>query len=277
MNHTERFNAIMERGKPAKKEKPKQVIVKQIESRENMNALQISLSKCTYTENTVFLPFERLDNCSDVRKALLNAGATYKNNTFIFPNLAEPFINRLMEGDKVNIKKEFQFFATPQKLAQRIVENIPFFDGAIVLEPSAGHGALLDEMPKDVLLIKECIELMPENCEILRKKGYNPINTDFLSIELNKETLNKYDFIVANPPFSKKQDIDHFYYMYKMLKIGGQMDVIVSCSFTFASDKKSIAFRQFLEDSGATCEEIESGEFKESGTNIKTVLITLIK
>lgn len=280
MNHTEKFNLAMERNKPAKKEKLKPVIEKMIPEHENMSLFQRSLSKCTYAGNTVYLPKEKLTNYIDIRKALIDAGAKYKNNTFIFPNDAEPFVNRLMGGEEINIKKQFQFFPTPKKLVQMILSEINFFEGAKVLEPSAGQGAFLDELPKDKILKINCIELMPENCIILTKKGYSPIEGDFLSddlIPLNKSNLCEYDFIVANPPFSKNQDIDHFHKMYNMLKINGRMDVIVSPHFTYAKDKKGVKFKQFLEDSGATWQEINAGEFKESGTNIKTVWITLRK
>lgn len=272
MNHTERLAQIMERNKPVKKEKVKQVEVKTIAERENMSYFQRSFCKLTYAGNIVYLPFERLDNYNDIRKALLDAGAKYKNNTFIFPNDAEPFINRIMGGEDINIKKQFQFFATPKHLAKRIIEGIEFFEGATVLEPSAGQGAFLDELQNSGVNIM-CVELMPENCEILKRKGYDPINEDFLEMDFHQ----KFDFIIANPPFSKNQDIDHFMHMFKYLKNGGRMDVIVSPHFTFANDKKSKEFRAFLDDSGGTWEEIEAGEFKESGTNIKTVLITLRK
>ncbi len=272
MNHTEKFNSIMERNKPAKKEKVMKVEVKQIAERENMSFFQRSLSKCTYAGSTVYLPFERLENYADIRKALMDAGAKYKNNTFIFQNDAEPFINRLMGGEEINIKKQFQFFGTPPKVAKMVIDKINWVTGYKVGEFSAGQGGLLDYLPNLNLDIT-CVELMPENAQILSKKGYNVICEDFLKNEYQQQ-----DVIIGNPPFSKNQDIDHFMHMYKHLKEGGQMAVIVSPHFTFANDKKSVAFRKFLEDHAADdYETIEAGEFKESGTNIKTVLIYLRK
>ena len=271
-SHTERFNDLMNRNKPAKKEKVKAIPMKMIEERENMSYFQRSLSKCLYSENTVFLPKERLENYMDIRKALIDAGATYKNNTFIFPNDAEPFINRLMGGEEINIKKTFQFFATPPKVAKMVIDKIQWFDGANVLEPSAGQGGLLNELPKEYSLIVECIELMPENAQILTKKGYKVTEADYLTTN-NK----KFDIIIANPPFSKNQDITHFMKMYEDLNEGGQMAVITSCHWNFAQDKKSVQFKQFLDDNSADYEEIEAGEFKSSGTAIKTMLVSLRK
>ncbi len=268
--HTERLNAILAASAPKRKEKIKPVTVKQVEASSNMNDLQTSLSKCTYTENTLYLPFERLDNYNDVRKALLNAGAIYKNNTFVFPNLAEPFINRLMGGEVVNIKKQYQFFATPKHLAKRIIGDIPFYTGARVAEFQAGQGGFLDVLPNLNLQLTIC-ELMPENCEVLRSKGYEIIEGDFL-----KQDWPMQNFIIGNPPFSKNQDIAHFMHMYKFLNIGGRMDVITSCHWLYANDKKSVEFRDFINEN-ANYQEIDEGEFKESGTNIKTVWITLNK
>lgn len=265
--HTDVFNKIMERSKPTKKKKQ---IFKQIEPRENMNELQNSISKCLISENIVKLPIEQLTNYKEVKKALLNAGGKYQRNSFIFPSDAKPFIDRLMNGESVNIKKEFQFFATPSKLAKRIINNITFFEGAKVGEFSAGQGAFLDELPKLNLKLTVC-ELMKENAKILKDKNYNVVCANFLL-----EKWQMQDIIIGNPPFNKNQDIKHFMHMYKHLKKGGRMDVITSPHWTFASEKICVEFRKFLNEKGATWKEIDAGEFKESGTNIKTVLITLI-
>lgn len=270
--HTERLNAILERSKPVKKVKQKAVEMQLIEERENMSLFQRSLSKCTYSETTVYLPKERLENYIDLRKALINAGAAYKNNTFVFPNNAEPFINRLMGGEDVNIKKQFQFFATPPKVAKMVIDKINWVTGYKVGEFSAGQGGLLDYLPNLNLEIT-CVELMPENAQILIKKGYDAVCEDFLKNEYQMQ-----DVIIGNPPFSKNQDIDHFMHMYKHLVKGGQMSVIMSPHWTFANDKKSVEFRKFLEKNSADdWEDIDQGEFKESGTNIKTVLVYLRK
>lgn len=270
-HHTDIFNAIMKAGEKPKKKKAEQVEIKQIKLVEGANPLQVSLSKCIIVGNTIKLPFERLENYADLRKALINCGATYKNNSFIFPSDAEPFINRLMTGENINLKKQYQFFATPEKVAKMLINRINFFEGAKILEPSAGQGGLLECLPKNLSLDIDCIELMPENAQILRNKGFNVNEANFLDIR----GQNEYDIIIANPPFNKNQDITHFEHMLTHLKPNGQMCVITSLHWTFAKDKQSVKFRELLDNIGATYEEIESGEFKSSGTNIKTILISI--
>lgn len=168
--------------------------------------LQQSLSKCKVEGNVLFLPpisEGLLSNYNEVRSALLAAGAKYKRNSFVFPNEAQPYIDRLIGGEKVNIKKEFQFFGTPSKLADRIVELAGCNNNHVVLEPSAGQGSLI------IALHRKCgigrtvhaFELMPENQTILKKIS----RVDFLGSDFLKCNLpNMFDRIIANPPFSKK-------------------------------------------------------------------------
>lgn len=87
----------------------------------------------------------------------------------------------------------------------------------------------------------------------------------------------KYDYIIANPPFSKNQDITHVLRMYEHLKDGGKLAAIMSPHWTHAQDKKSQQFRQFLDEVGAVVGEIDEGSFAESGTNIKTYFVIIEK
>lgn len=272
MSHTEKFNRIMEAGKPEKKKKAPPVVEKMIVCPENSSYFQRTLAKCTYAGNILYLPKERLENYADLKKGLENSGAKYKNGTFIFPNDAEPFINRLMTGDDTNLRKKFQFFATPPKVAQMVVDQILWERDAALGEFSAGQGGLLDLVPKDIGLKLNVVELMPENCAILRKKGYEVQEGDFLS-----KHWGMVDIIVLNPPFSKNQDIAHFMHAWDHLNRQGQISCVMSPHWVTASDKKSKAFREFLDEVGATWQEIDAGEFKTSGTNIKTMLVTACK
>lgn len=104
-----------------------------------MNPLQESISKCKINGNVLSLPpitEGALTNYAEVKKALLNAGATYKQNTFIFPSDAQPHIDRLMGGEKVNIKKEFQFYGTPDELCDDLVFEAQIEPSHCILEPS---------------------------------------------------------------------------------------------------------------------------------------------
>lgn len=245
-----------------------------------MTELQESLNKCRIEGTTLFLPpisDGALANYNEVRTALLNSGAKYKRNTFVFPNDAKPYIDRLMGGDKVNIKQEFQFFGTPAKLADELVSRVEIKKTHKVLEPSAGQGAIIEAILRVVSIDKiDCCELMDINRNILT--GHPCVRficDDFLNIPTQYDGY--YDVIIANPPFNKNQDIDHIKKMYACLKKGGTLVSIASKSWSFGSQKKQVAFREWLDEVGATTEEIENGAFKESGTTVGGFIIVINK
>lgn len=248
-----------------------------------MTQLAAALNKCKVEGNVLHLPPMSdgpLENYAEVRKALLNAGAKYKSNTFVFPTDAQLFINRLTGGESVNIKQEFQFFSTPAPLAERMVElaELHEYDGlgfGSILEPSAGQGSIvkaIHEATGDTSVV--CYELMDANREVLKKiPALNILGDDFLKAD----EASKYNRIIANPPFTKNQDIDHIRKMYAVLDEGGVLVTISSISWTFGSQKKQVQFREWLDEVGAYREELPADTFKESGTKVKTILLVIRK
>lgn len=262
--------------------------MQRIEERENMNELQTDLSKCSYEGTTIFLPKideETLENYDQVRQALLKAGAKYKHNTFVFPNEAKPYIDRLMGGESVNIQKEFQFFATPQLLAEKMVMLADIQPHHRILEPSAGQGAIIEaihryqDLNQQELSIVDYYELMDINRDILEKKFGNPVRALLVGHDFMGEPVEiaMYDRVIANPPFTKGQDMDHINLMYRYCKPGGKIISLCSNSWQFAGSKKHQAFKIWLEAIEADIEQIPEGAFKESGTNIATCLIIINK
>lgn len=241
----------------------------------SMNPLQESLSKCKVQGNTLFLPTELLTNYAEVKKALMNSGGKYKRNTFVFNSDAQPFIDRLMGGESVNIKKEFQFFGTPDTLADQLVELAEIGSMDSVLEPSAGQGAIVNAIIKKGALPISVCELMPENKAILKKNiAVKFICDDFLQIDTKRFHFTK---IVANPPFRNNSDISHIMKMYECLHPKGRLVSIASKHWQFAQGKKETAFVKWLNKVHAIIKEVPAGEFKESGTNIATCIIIIDK
>ena len=230
-----------------------------------------SISKMIVNGNRLELPKdEQFTNYPAVKKCLLDAGGKYKKCGFEFTESAQDIKDRLLGGEAINDKKKFQFFATPDALAERLVGLACVTPHCRVLEPSAGQGAIADLM-RDVA--DECVvvELMPQNVIALKRQGYDPYDVDFLT--LSDRDIGTFDKIVANPPFTKNQDIDHIRHMHSMLKPGGKLVSVASRSWTFGSQKKQAGFRKWLEDEGAIVTELDSGEFKESGTGVASVII----
>jgi hypothetical protein len=250
------------------------VTAPQPQNNRELTPLQQDLQKCIIDGNVLRLPAEILPNYAELRKSLLNAGATYKRSTFIFPSDARAYVNTLM-GGVINLKKEYQFFETPEALANSMVSLADIQPDQCVLEPSAGHGAIVRAIGRaNPEISVDCYELTEMNRDIL----LNLPNCILLGDDfLQAPEAFKYDRIIANPPFRNNQDINHIYKMYELLYEGGRIVTIASNSWRTGSQKKQEAFRQWLDSVGAVVEDIAAGTFTESGTNIATCMIIIDK
>lgn len=239
------------------------------------------LTNSTVINNSIKLPALQLDRkeYEDVKKTIEKMGGKWKGGSvcaFVFTINPSELLQEVLGGEKVNRKKEFQFFATPKKLVEKMVYLADINKKDILLEPSGGQGAIIEVINEKFPEIKvNYFELMPENRIILESKNLNCkfLGEDFLSID----TTMKFDKIIANPPFTKNQDIEHLMKMYECLNENGVIVCITSCSWYIGNTKKQNEFKQWLKNVNAETEEIEEGTFKESKTNVKTILIKIKK
>lgn len=237
------------------------------------------LQDCTVEGNVVKLPNIQLDrkDYQEVAKALELIGGKWKGGKimgFVFAIDPTDLLDQIANGEKRNLKKEFQFFATPEKLADKLVYLADLKQHDTILEPSAGQGAIVKAINKIVDVVPDCFELMKVNTLILKKSGlsFNLIGEDFL-----KNEGKTYSKIIANPPFTKNQDIDHLKEMYNCLSRGGKLVCITSESWVNGSKKKQVDFKNWLEKENAEIIDIEKGSFKESGTAVGGKIIVLEK
>lgn len=239
------------------------------------------LKRCIFKDNVLYLPQVQLNKKSyaTVKQWVEEAGGKWtggKVQGFTFDFDATRVASILMQGKRCNLQQDFQFFATPPEVADWLVSLAgDFSPDCKVLEPSAGTGAIIDAIHRvqpDVVV--DCYELMPENKEKLSKLDHiHLLGDDFTQAEHSSE----YDLIVANPPFSKNQDIKHVMQMYQDLKPGGTVAAITSRHWQQASEKACKDFRAFLEEVSAQVYEIEEGAFKKSGTGVGTIAIVINK
>lgn len=241
------------------------------------------LQSCTVEGNVVKLPDEQLDRklYQDVAKSLQMIGGKWKGGKvfgFVFEKDPSDLLDKIANGEKKNLKKEFQFFATPDSLAEKLVCLADLNQDDYILEPSAGQGAIIKAINKACSVVPDCYELMDVNRIVLEKKIFSgELKCKILGDDFLKSDKRLYSKIIANPPFTKNQDIDHLKEMYKRLCLGGRLVCITSTSWLTGLQKKQVEFKKWLNDVGAEMIDIEKGSFKESGTLVGGKIIFINK
>lgn len=256
-----------------------------------MEAIQV-LQGCSVEGNVVRLPDGQLDRklYEDVAKLLQGIGGKWKGGKvqgFVFDADPTERLAQIQGGEVINLKKEFQFFETPAPIARELVRDLDLHPGNSVLEPSAGRGALIDAVLDHAATFGvEGLEIfyaekMIDNRRALAEKYHGRenvyalplLNDDFLEMSVTP----KFDRIIANPPFTKNQDIRHIMRMWDVLAPGGRIVTLSSRHWQVSGNGEEKAFRHFLGMVDATVLDIAEGTFKDSGTNVATVRIIIDK
>ncbi|MBW4557104.1 MAG: class I SAM-dependent methyltransferase [Trichormus sp. ATA11-4-KO1] len=235
------------------------------------------LQQCTVEGNIVRLPGIQLDRKTylDVAKKINLIGGKWKGGRvsgFIFEQDPTELLMQIASGENRNLSKEYQFFETPQPLTDKIVALADIKKSHSILEPSAGRGALIKAINK-VLPGKtvDCYELMDLNQSFLKKLSIvNLKGADFLQ---NDGTT--YDRIIANPPFSRNQDIVHIQEMYTLLNSGGRIVSVASTHWQHSNNCSEKRFKDWLKFVDTKIIPVEAGSFKTSGTNVAAVILLI--
>lgn len=239
------------------------------------------LKQCTIEGNVVKLPGIRLDRpiYIEVMKALELIGGSWKGGKtlgFVFKSDPTILLNKINQRE-LKSKKETQFFATPKVIADKLVKLADLKKTDKILEPSAGQGSIIESIKNAGFKNLYACEKDSINKSILQEKYDDLIffnEDDFLLID---EKKNNFDKIIANPPFSKNQDIDHIKKMFSLLSNNGRLVSIASKHWLTSTNKKETAFREWLNEVKAEIIGLEKGGFSESGTNVETVIIIISK
>lgn len=231
------------------------------------------LKRATTHQNVLILPPGQLERglYEKVDKALKNAGGKWKRGTgHVFPSDAAPKLAAMLDsGVSVDEKKRDQAFFTPPELAKRVAEIADVRDRT-VLEPSAGMGHLAVACWLSGAYVVDCIERNPEYQTSLTSAGLGDVAiTDFLSVlpaDLDKEP---YERIVMNPPFTRNQDIAHVRHALNWLAPEGVLVAIM------LNNQTRKGFVDLNVEYDPEIEELERGIFKESGTDISTLIVKI--
>ena len=228
-------------------------------------------------EGMYYLPSEKLDRKTylKVNKVLELLGGKWnrKEGAHVFETeVGDRIENLILTGEVVDKKKELQFFETPQPVAQQLCELADLNENSRVLEPSAGQGAIIREISRYTKTIYWA-ELDEENASKINIG--KRIGSDFMNVDPGPEPryINR---IVMNPPFSRQQDIDHVTRALEFIDSGILVSVM-SPSVIFRTNKKTVEFREMLEDYHHEIIDLPEESFKSSGTNVNTIILGVCK
>lgn len=157
----------------------------------------LSISKAF--NNKLYLPDCQIDRLLylAIKKEITALGGNWvggKVSAFVFDFEAQLIIDKILFENVTNIKKSIQFFPTPQKVIDLMFEYVKFNKNDLVLEPSAGQGAIVENLIGKVGEIHYC-EFEEINKSVIESKfgGHcSFVGSDFLKYN---PTI-KYDKII---------------------------------------------------------------------------------
>lgn len=223
-----------------------------------------------------------------VNKVIERIGGKWnrKAKAHVFDGDPTDRLNNVIECGELDPEVKTGYFPTPPEIVDKMIE-LADLDSlgrfAMILEPSAGQGHIVDKIREsindDKCSILHICENLSENIHILEEKGYMCDHMEFFKYETYCLCNNiKYDRILMNPPFERQSDILHVTTAFNLLAPNGVLVAIMSTGVTFRENKKTVEFREkILEPHCTHLEHLPSGAFKESGTMVNTILLRLEK
>lgn len=227
----------------------------------------LSAGRCDGTK--FYLPVTQLDRklYGSTNKVLTALGGKWNRSAkaHVFAEDCEPLIESAIETGSYTKPADMGWFPTPASLAERVVRMAGVQPGMLVLEPSAGEGAIVKAIAGQDAIACWC-ELEPKRAEKIGE-GRQVHVGDFLSVAPDPI----YPRVVMNPPFAKRADIHHVLHARKFLEPGGKLVSIMSGGIAFRQDALAVSFRAEC----SSIEDLPDESFRESGTSVRTVVVTM--
>lgn len=211
-----------------------------------------------------------------------------KNQGHLFASDAQvaAFKLAIASGEMVE-RNALAYYPTPEHVARRLCNLVAQHDknsalvrGGVILEPSCGDGALGKVIHEYWPLCDVIgVEIDPERAAAAFSSGvfqYVHIG-DFMT---RARPVPMYDAVIMNPPFDKNAWIEHASRAWAMtLEDGGIFAAILPASYGYLKSDDARSLRVMLETNSRSyvTEPVEHGEFRESGTNVGTVLVVSVK
>jgi len=166
------------------------------------------------------------------------------------------------------VARDLQFYRTPAAVADELVERAGPRDGARILEPSCGDGAILDALRRyatknRIGLRATGVEYDGARAEAAKAKGFGVMQANFLQVQPDPV----FDFVLMNPPFYGKHYQKHVEHARKFLKPDGVLYAILPIT--------AVTDHGYVEPGRGwdVWKDLAPGSFSESGTNINTGIV----
>ena len=223
----------------------------------------------------IFARDERIPDWDALKRVMIALGGKWRaRKGFVFPDDvdAAEAVRLAIETGEVLDPVAAGFFPTPPDLARHVVRLAEIGSGDLVLEPSAGRGAIA-RAARDAGGVVGCVELLPDNARALHDDGFRVFEGDFLS--MTPTEIGRVDRVVMNPPFGKRADIAHVRHALSFLHRGGRLVAIMSAGVEFRDDALARDFRALVAGRGGRIERNPDGSFLASGTGVRTVTVVM--
>ena len=208
------------------------------------------------------------DACLQINRAL----AEYYGA--VLPDVEPDKSDMKPDPNKTAVSKDLQYYPTPEKVADHVLEQISMHGVKKILDPSCGCGRLMDAVDRSVDAYHRNLYIpigqkSPPRPKVFgveydkgrvkqsREKGHAVLWGNFLETNYNQE----FDLIVMNPPFYGKHYLKHIDKALEALAEGGTLISILPATAHY--DHKKLPTRYEWKD-------LPPGSFAESGVRVPT-------
>lgn len=233
------------------------------------------LADCRIDGTTLYLPDRQLERSLyvSVNKVLESLGGKWSRSAKGHVFAADPTdaLEAVVLTGTYDKPDDLGWFETPEHIARIVIDAAQIAPGMSVLEPSAGLGALARPARDAGGSVDLCHEIHEGRAKALWEQGFPTSQRDFLA----GKVVNSFDRVVMNPPFARQQDIDHVVHALRHLKPNGRLVSIMSAGVRFRTNRKASQFREDVDRYGGVFVELPDGSFRSSGTDVRTVMLTI--
>ncbi len=179
------------------------------------------------------------------------------------------------------LARDLAFYATPPAAVDCLLKDLRISEGARVLEPSAGMGAICKPLLARGAVI-DAVEVHPDRAATLRGMAH-PALTVRCANFLKVPAAPIYDLVIMNPPFVGTHWMDHVKHAFDFLAPNGELRAILPASAEVGSTKKHETFRAWASKHAprgwmrGLWRDLPAESFASVGTRINTVVLTMTK